>query len=124
MLGIFIYTEITKKSKMQLFKKGDTSSSQGITNTVLASQSNARGVAPSLCFMFHLANGLDNSLLNIESGTGFLSLHCSNSDTSCGVVVNHSVILVPENILRRQERVLQDTDEGDEGALFNPVLVG
>ena len=36
----------------------------------------------------------------------------------------HYFILVPENIIRWQKRILQDIDIADEVTLFNPVLVG
>ena len=56
-------------------------------------------------------------------GKSLLALHGGDCDAPCSVVVDHSVVLVPEDVLRGQQGILEDADEGYEGALLYPVLV-
>ena len=81
-------------------------------------------------------------LQDVESRAGLLALAGGHRHPALGVVVDHPLVLdqsevrwgsrdlsppiaahlVPEDVLGRQERVLQDADEVDDGALLYPVL--
>ena len=80
-------------------------------------------------------------LQDVESRAGLLALAGGHRHAALGVVVDHPLVLdqsevrwgsrdlsppiaahlVPEDVLGRQERVLQDADEVDDGALLYPV---
>ena len=81
-------------------------------------------------------------LQDVESRAGLLALAGGHRHAALGVVVDHPLVLdqsevrwgardrsppiaahlVPEDVLGRQERVLQDADEVDDGALLYPAL--
>ena len=62
-------------------------------------------------------------LLYVQPGARLLSLHGGDGDPASRVVVDHPLVLVPEDVLRGQEGVLEDADERDESSLLYPVLV-
>ena len=62
-------------------------------------------------------------LQDVESRAGLLALAGGHRHPAQGVVVDHPLVLVPEDVLRWQEGILQDADERYESSFFYPVLV-
>ena len=65
----------------------------------------------------------ENLLLNVQPWTCFLALDCCDSDSSVRIVIDHSVILIPENIFWGKESILKDADQWNERAFFYSVFV-
>ena len=62
-------------------------------------------------------------LLYVEPGARLLPLHRGDGDPASRVIVDHPLVLVPEDVLRGQESILKDADERNESSFLYPVLV-